>query len=326
MLKYLPFLLLFCSVAYGANATFEIKAAGGDYTSLQGAIGKDTTISAGDTCFFEISIAGTDSMTAALNFTGWGATGTIYFKVMPAYRYDGTIDTTNHYYWKSVNGDHLELNRAMTFVFDGFQINNSASTIPPIKEITDGLTVDFIDCYWFHCYRAWNPTNTNTTSTFVNNYFDSVCFAPGNGTTFEIDGGTVNIFYCTFYGNAEAIDQDGGILTLTNCLFLDTDDPSGHLDLTAGTQTVTYCITDTDEADDYGGAGNVPNAPPITFVDSSGGDSMLLAIADTVCIAAGTPIANWVYDVEEESRDATNPDVGYDEFTAAAGGAAIIIQ
>jgi len=321
-------LLLLCPSIYGANTTFEVKASGGRWTTLQDAFGLDTTISSGDTLFIEISLAGTDSMTSGVDFTGWLINGTVYFKVVGDYKYDGDLDTVNGYFWKVANGTDLELDRAGTYVFEGFQINNSGGTTPPIKDDYNGLTVYFIDCLWYHCYRAYNPANASSTSYFVNNYFDSVSFSSSVGSTIEMDDGTHYFYHCIWYNPAEAIDQDGGTLTVTNCLFLDTEDPDGHLDLTGGTQTVTYCITDDGTADDYGGDGNVANCPPITFVDSSGGVSMLIDLSDTVCIDAGTTISDWIYDIQGDTRD-ENPDVGYDEYVAEeeeGEGQIIIIQ
>lgn len=157
-----------------------------------------------------------------------------------------------------------------------------------------------------------------TKANLVVDVFNCLVRSGSRGTDTRLSA-TANISFCTFYRAADNL----GLICDTEAVVKSTY--SGRASGTAedfwtggaapsGSNNIS---SDTTATTDYT-TSLVSKAPSDQFV-TVGSDFHLKASSD--CEAAGVTVSGITTDFEGDVRDVSTPDVGYDEFVAAAGGA-----
>ncbi len=209
----------------------------------------------------------------------------------------------------------------------------SASSTPTgirIDEPSGCTSTVFNNMIWGFSHGMTNPTatiicrgisiNQNAYTGTVNVYFNTVSLVTGaapSNAVFSILGGTANIKNNIFYNTSTA-----GITSSRYCIYATsgTINSSDYNELYISSGTNNYC-------------GNYANSNKSAISDwrtatSTDANSMNIALnfisssnlhlnVNTNCTFdnKGTPIAGLSYDIDNNSRDASNPDIGADEFT-----------
>ena len=313
-----------------ANKTVTVKPAGGNYTTLAGAIAGELVANADLTAMagiLNIEIGGTwsSSDTTAVTVNGFTTSAAYYVNIYTdaANRSGASEFSTAKYNLAPAIASGISIQDNYVRI-NGIQIKIAAGASGITFANIDFTSLAYID----NCriYKSIDPGAGATYGIFIG---DTSCFvkvwnciiygfAGTNNTSSAIycGGFDVAIFNSTLYGNYNGIKQANNTALAKNCaVFNNTDDFSGTI-------TIDYCASDDNDETHNIAESSADANWTADFAASATGNLTLLATSNLVGAALDDPGSGlFLDDIEGNTR--TDWDVGAYEYSASGYNLAI---